>query len=232
MKKHLFRALIPTLIFISFTPIFSYLDLSISLFFYKLGNNSFINPLACKIIYHWGPIPALFIGAIAVFTAISSLLYSPWKYLLAPSLYLILTLSIGSGIIINGVLKEHWHRPRPRQIQEFGGSQNYRPYYSPRLNSPPQPSKSFPSGHASMGFFFFSLSLIALRYKKRRIFLLNTLFATILSALLSLTRIAQGGHFFTDTLASGLIMWLTALFFDWWVYDKLKMQNILRKKNE
>lgn len=61
-----------------------------------------------------------------------------------------------------------------------------------------------------MGFYFFALALLGICYRRRDLYWLGLGLAWGLGGLLSLARIAQGGHFFSDTMASALIMWLTA----------------------
>ena len=36
--------------------------------------------------------------------------------------FLVVTLALGPGVVTNLVLKDHWHRPRPIDVTEFGGS--------------------------------------------------------------------------------------------------------------
>ena len=36
--------------------------------------------------------------------------------------FLALTLALGPGLLVNGLIKEHSHRPRPFQTQDFGGT--------------------------------------------------------------------------------------------------------------
>src|SRR5271167_4196762 len=47
-------------------------------------------------------------------------------------IFLIATIAIGPGLIVNLGLKGHWHRPRPVHTQEFGGSDSFRPWYDDR----------------------------------------------------------------------------------------------------
>src|SRR5947209_14357959 len=42
--------------------------------------------------------------------------------------FLALTLALGPGLLVNGIIKEHSHRPRPFQTQEFGGPWQFRPF--------------------------------------------------------------------------------------------------------
>jgi len=65
--------------------------------------------------------------------------------------FLILSVLIGPGLIINAVFKDHWDRPRPGDVVEFGGM----------LQCTPAPlrgesGESFPCGHCSVGFLFAS----------------------------------------------------------------------------
>ncbi|MFT4553423.1 MAG: lipid A 4'-phosphatase [Chlamydiales bacterium] len=225
MNKYLFWA-IPTLTLLLLTPFTPALDISIARAFYNPENISFTHSVWLKAIYHWGVIPGIATVAISIFILISSFFHTPWKVFRAPALSLILSLALGSGLIINVILKDHWNRPRPKQVVEFGGQQQYRPYYSPNFDTPPEPSKSFPSGHASMGFFFLSLCLVAKRHKSRVLFISGLTLTVILGSLLSMTRIAQGGHFFSDIVLAAFIMWYTALTIDWYLYDKIKLHRL------
>lgn len=228
IKKHC-SWLLPLFILILLTPFTPFLDLTTSNFFFNKETSSFVQHPFLKAIYHLGVLPGLLTAAIALFFLVGTFFCTSWKRFLAPALSLILTLAIGSGLIINTILKENWNRPRPKQTLQFGGQQKYRPYYLPNLDTPIEPSKSFPSGHASMGFYFFSLSLIFLRHKRKKLFIYVTIISIILGGLLSFTRIAQGGHFFSDVIISAFIMWLTALCINWWLYDKLKLHTLKKE---
>jgi membrane-associated PAP2 superfamily phosphatase len=199
--------LIPLLLWAAFTPWSAWIDLKISHLFYQ--NNGFASHPFWTTIYSYGFWPAWILVGIAFvgFTLSFSHAYRSWR---RPCLFLLLTLAIGSGLIIHAVLKEQWGRPRPRQVTEFGGQQDFRPYYEPHFGKQPEPSKSFSSGHSSMGFYFFALALLGTCYRRRNLYWLGLGLAWGLGGLLSLARIAQGGHFFSDTMASALIMWMTA----------------------
>src|SRR5262249_29616014 len=135
-------------------------------------------------------------------------------------LVLSLTLTVGSGFITHTVLKEFWGRPRPRQIVEFGGNQHFRAYYEPLFDKALEPSRSFPCGHSTCGFSFFSLYFLFRRYGAMHLARGALIISFLLGGLLSVARIVQGGHFISDVLMSGLIMWLTAYFVDALVYAK------------
>ena len=42
--------------------------------------------------------------------------------------FLAITLALGPGLLVNGLIKEHSHRPRPFQTQDFGGEWQFRPF--------------------------------------------------------------------------------------------------------
>lgn len=170
-------------------------------------------------IYLYGVLPAQIVCGIAFI----SLVISPWVEKLKPfrkiCLVLSLTLSIGAGLITHCILKECWGRPRPRQIVDFGGSQSFRAYYQPLFNKAPEPSKSFPSGHSTCGFYFFSLYFLAKRHRFSFLAKGFFIFSLVLGCMLSAARVVQGGHFISDVFIAAIIMWLTAYFVDRLIYE-------------
>ena len=46
-------------------------------------------------------------------------------------LFIILSLAVGPGLIVNSALKEHWGRARPREITQFGGVAHYTVPFQP-----------------------------------------------------------------------------------------------------
>lgn len=196
----------PFVLLILLTPWMETLDLNISRYFFSEQHFS-LSPVWTWI-YHYGIFP----GWVLAFCGCAGLLLSYWRFpeLKRPCLYLILVLALGSGLFIHLVLKDNWGRPRPRQVEEFGGNQSFHNYYSPSIGNPQGPSKSFSCGHCSMGFYFFSLALVG-RWKQSPFLFWSAIgLAAVLGVGLSLARIAQGGHFFSDTLVSAIIMWEVA----------------------
>lgn len=184
------------------TPWSGPLDLFVSHLFFTDGH--FASSSFFDFMFNYGFFPAWIVIGIALL----GLFFKKWQ---KEALYLMLVLAIGSGLIIHAGLKDHWGRPRPKQVIEFGGSQPFRTYYQPNFVHQPEPSKSFPCGHCSMGFYFFALALLAKRRGYRVLYMGTMTLAWVLGGLLSLVRIAQGGHFLTDAIFSALIMWWTAL---------------------
>ena len=219
MKKHLLWSL-PVLVTLFLTPFTPFIDISLSNLFYDPVTNSFSSDFFLKLIFKFGPYPAILCSVVALFVLIFSFFKESLEKWRPAALLVFLTLVIGSGLIVNLIFKDHWGRPRPRQIVEFGGMQEYRPFYLPNFGRLPEPSKSFPSGHSSAGFALLALCFASWRHNKTKILWASAIFTAILGGLLSFARIAQGGHFFSDVLLSLLIMWLTALILDRWIYDR------------
>lgn len=223
MKKH-YRWAAPLLLFLAIAPFTPKIDLFLSHLFFDKDTCTFFDNSFTHFFYTYGEWPAFMLGGLALGTFIFSFFLKFLKKWRFGSLALVLTLVLGSGIIVNGVLKEYWPRPRPKQIKEFGGEYSFRPFYQPSfsMKKSGEKQKSFPSGHATMGFYFLSLLLVGRRYKNT--FLVYTAFGLTLfwGIGLMLVRIMQGGHFFSDTVAAALIMWEVAFLIDYLVFTKGK----------
>jgi lipid A 4'-phosphatase len=126
-------------------------------------------------------------------------------------IYLLCACLLGPGLMVNLVLKDNWGRPRPRQTLEFGGDKEFQPPFSPNFEC--QTCRSFVSGHASMGFYFFSFALLA----RRKTWLVAPILA---GGVIGAVRIAQGGHFFSDVLFSGWVVWFCSLLLYHWFFKR------------
>ena len=115
-------------------------------------------------------------------------------------IYLILTLSLAPGLIVNVTLKENWGRARPAQIEEFGGDK----IFTPAFIISNQDGYSFSSGHSAAAFSLIGFVLLA-RRRKRTWMRLAVMYGVSVSA----ARMAAGGHFLSDTLTSFFIVWIT-----------------------
>jgi membrane-associated PAP2 superfamily phosphatase len=214
--------LLPILFLIMITPFTPWLDMTITGLFYHAEN-----PLLER--FSFGPffdfafnylvIPAWVVFILSALFLVLSYVSKKFKSWQSPCLVLLLTFIVGAGFFTHLMLKDHWGRPRPKQVSEFGGIQEFRPYYSPNFFNQPEPSKSFPCGHCTMGFYFFALALIGKRLNKKWMIYAGYSLAIGLGTLLGSVRIMQGGHFFSDVLFSACLMWLTALSMDFLVYS-------------
>lgn len=117
------------------------------------------------------------------------------------AIFLIAALAIGPGVVVNTVLKDHWGRARPSQIVLFGGTKLFTPPLEPTNQC--DRNCSFPAGHPATGFYFVAFALLIPAARPRRL-----VFAASLAAggVIGLVRMAQGGHFLSDVVFSGLIV--------------------------
>jgi lipid A 4'-phosphatase len=118
------------------------------------------------------------------------------------ALYLLLVALIGPLFLVNSVFKDHWGRARPSQIVEFGGTKIFTRAALPTDQC--AKNCSFVSGHASTGFFFLAPAFL---FAHRRRWLA---IGTGAGLAVGLVRIIQGGHFFSDVIFSGIVVYLTA----------------------
>jgi len=123
------------------------------------------------------------------------------------ALFVVAVFILGPGLVVNQVFKEHWGRPRPYEVTEFGGASAYLP---PLMKGPDNDGKSFPSGHSSVGF---ALVVFALIWLRRRPWLAAAAFGLALTVggLFGLARMAVGDHFLSDVLWSGVMIYAVAL---------------------
>jgi lipid A 4'-phosphatase len=119
--------------------------------------------------------------------------------------FVLLTLVVGPGLIINSALKDHWGRPRPREIAEFGGKMEYAPPLLPAGAH----GKSFPCGHCSVGYLY-GIGWWIWRRRRPLWAALSLATGLALGTLLGFGRMAAGGHFLSDAIWSGLIALGTA----------------------
>ena len=113
--------------------------------------------------------------------------------------FLVATIAIGPGLIVNLGLKDHWHRPRPYQTQGFGGPDPFMPWYDD--DGACVRNCSFVSGEAATGFWMVApASVLPSPWRGPAI-----VAAFIFGIGASLLRLAFGGHYLSDVLLAGLV---------------------------
>jgi lipid A 4'-phosphatase len=125
------------------------------------------------------------------------------------ALYVALVLAIGPGLLINSVLKDNSHRPRPASVQEFGGPEPYAPPFD--FAGVCDVNCSFVAGDPAIGFALLAPALL-LPPRRRGA---GIAVALGLGALLGLMRMLQGGHFLSDVIFSGIVVSATVLGLHW-----------------
>jgi len=123
-----------------------------------------------------------------------------------------LLMLLGPGLLVNAVGKDHWGRPRPKQIQEFGGPDTY--ITAGAIGPVAKDRKSFPSGHASMGFYLLAGYFV---WRGRRPVLARASLAAgvLMGAAIGWARIVQGGHFLSDVIWAGAAVFVAGELLAW-----------------
>lgn len=158
-------------------------------------------------IYRFGIFPGYFLA----FAGLIMITLSYWnvKYIhyRKASMVLIFTMVVGPGLVVNLLLKDHTGRPRPREITEFGGAENF---ICVCEKGPTNEGKSFPCGHCSMGFYL-AIPYLFLRNRKKTLAYAVLALGVGYGVVIGIARMMAGGHFASDVLWAGLIVWLIAL---------------------
>lgn len=128
--------------------------------------------------------------------------------------FLIASLALGPGLLVNGVLKEHWGRYRPFDVSEFGGSGKFVAWWDPRGGCPT--NCSFVSGDVAGA--MWTIAPAALAPPQWRALAYGA--ALTLTGAMAAIRVMQGGHFSSDVIFAGvftfLVIWLCyALIYRW-----------------
>lgn len=115
------------------------------------------------------------------------------------TLFILGTLIVGPGIIVNLIFKDHWGRPRPTGVNLFGGDHPFVGAW--HMSDACATNCSFVSGEASSAIWLVTLVvLLPLAWRRPALRIL-----VVLALLLSLNRIAMGGHFLSDVLLAWAI---------------------------
>lgn len=184
------------------------LDLPVSAWFYRTDSGFWIDDQPwVQAVHHTVPWVGrlLLVGSLAVWLLGHFGRRTELRRLRRPAAALFLGLVLGLGLLAHGVLKENWGRARPVQVSQFGGEASFTPPWQP--TSECRRNCSFVSGHAGTGFALIALGALAAP-RRRRFWLVTGWSAGLL---LGALRIAQGGHFLSDVLFGGLLLWGTSL---------------------
>lgn len=193
---------------------FTNLDTQLAALFYHPGNSSVAWPYQywpkIKFLYDYAFPFTVITGLSALAIYISSHFHHFSRRYRRRSLYILLVILIGPGLVVNLIFKDHWGRPRPVHIQEFGGQYIYVPPLKPGGTS----DKSFVCGHCSVGYAFFVLYFLTQNHK---VFYFTL--TLVLAWIMGFTRMTAGGHFVSDILWSGYLVFLVAfaLYYGWFI---------------
>ena len=123
------------------------------------------------------------------------LIWGAWRKrnlsLRTKSVFLLVCLFLGPGLLVNEIIKKTSGRERPKDTVMFFGEREATNFldFSGTCSS----NCSFVSGHAAMGFWFISLFWV---YRKSWVFLVGVLIGTAVGV----GRILQGSHYLSDVI--------------------------------
>ena len=113
-------------------------------------------------------------------------------------IFLLATMAIAPGLVVNLGFKDHWHRPRPYQTDAFSGANPFRSWYE--TDGGCATNCSFVSGEASTAFWMVAPASLLPPPVQAPAFA----FAFAFGAGTSLLRMAFGGHYLSDVILAGL----------------------------
>jgi lipid A 4'-phosphatase len=130
------------------------------------------------------------------------------------ALLVVMTLALGPGLLVNGILKETWARPRPGMVTEFGGDLAFMPWWDPRGSC--DSNCSFVSGETSSAVWMMAPAMVV--PPPWRFVAIGA--AGLYAVVFGFIRLLAGGHFLTDvifaTIFTGLVIWAVhGLLFRW-----------------
>ncbi len=175
------------------------LDQNIALLTYNSITHKFYGEtnIFCTIIYKSVSVIAFLIVFMCILVIF---IYKKYKN---NAIMILICLLIGPGIMVNYVLKDHWGRARPYQV--IRDKEKFTPFWLYMPNKPN--NNSFPSGHASIGFFLGAPYLISESRKNKQFHQkLGMLISIIGGLIVGVVRILQGGHYVTDVILCGIIV--------------------------
>ena len=153
--------------------------------------------------------------ALPAVVALVAKLIRPRRPLRIPGRAIILmlvTLALAPGVITNLVLKEHWGRPRPIDVAQFGGDEHFRPWWDPRGDCPK--NCSFVGGEASGAFWTLAPAAVVPPQWRAAAYGVALAFGAAVSVL----RMAAGAHFFSDVVFAGVFTFLVIWLVHGWLY--------------
>jgi membrane-associated phospholipid phosphatase len=119
--------------------------------------------------------------------------------------FLALTLALGPGLLVNGIIKEHSHRPRPFQTQDFVGQSPFRPFG--HFDGQCVTDCSFVSGETSTAAWSLAPALLSPPPWRAAVIGASVLFTLVMGV----ERVAYGGHYLSDVTFGALLNWTLVL---------------------
>lgn len=210
-RRWLFATLALGLILGLVFAIFPEIDLKVASLFFDAKTSRF--PISrdeawntVRDLAYW--VPYLLVAPSA-FVLIRKLVFPRTKMIIAPSvaLFLVGSFIAGPGVLTNLILKDNWGRPRPIQVEQFGGNASFEPWWRP--GGACERNCSFVSGEGSLAFWTVAPALLA--PPQARPFAVGA--AVLYGVSVGGLRVAFGRHFLSDVLFAGVFTVVMVLLF-------------------
>ncbi|MBO3759474.1 phosphatase PAP2 family protein [Ciceribacter sp. L1K22] len=201
-KPLLLSALVTVTISLLFSA-FPQIDLAIARLFYVEGQGFPASEMdALKTFRAIGQYFPLTLSIVLLTGLILKLVYPSRPSLFAPrfTLYFTSLFLLGPALLVNGILKPLFDRPRPRNVTELGGADLFVPAWS--LGGDFFDDRSFVSGEVAVVACLVPLAFFVPVVWRRCVFVLLSAFV----AATALNRMAFGAHFLSDTLIAAALM--------------------------
>jgi len=193
-------------------------DLALTRSFYDPATRQF--PLTFNPVISWLRDQAVLVTIAfmaCLLTSVGLKVILPERRMLIPGravIFLLLTFALGPGLLVNGILKEYWSRPRPAEVVEFGGDKAFMPWWDPRGGC--DQNCSFVSGETSTATWALAPAVLVPGPLGVAAIGAAVTYAFGMGAM----RFVVGGHFFTDLafaiLFTSLLIWIVhGLIYRW-----------------
>ena len=146
---------------------------------------------------------------VALFFPIQKI-YLNYNLKLKESLFVTVVFLFNMLVVVNALLKNLWGRARPNDVVELGGKDKFTYWYE--ISNACVKNCSFVSGDAAVGFSVIILFFIT----KNKVFIW---LALIFGFSLGFVRILEGGHYLSDVIVGGFLVFLLS-FFQFHFYKK------------
>ncbi|MEP7030327.1 MAG: phosphatase PAP2 family protein, partial [Pseudolabrys sp.] len=189
--------------------LFPQLDLAISQRFHAyIGDNNLPFALRFYQPFALARDAGLWISSLLVAPALAAFLLKvilPRRKLLMSGraiLFLVATMALGPGLLVNVLLKDYWGRSRPIDVAQFGGAEHFVPWWDPRGDCPK--NCAFVSGDVSGAVWTVAPAALAPPQWRALAYGAALAFGAGMAAL----RVMAGGHFVSDVIFAGVFTFL------------------------
>lgn len=163
-----------------------------------------------RVLYYLAPVFGVGMAAVGLAVGVGGAWVKSWRPFRKEAAFLFLLVALGPGLFVNGIFKEHYGRPRPNQCKQFGGEMAYQPVLAYVNHHSAQKFRSFPCGHASIGFammgpYFF------LRYRRRSLARMFMAGGLLLGLATGCARMIEGRHFASDVIWAGAMVYFIGI---------------------